>query len=126
MLIQLDTGNVSQIVVTMEDPPTYVPVHLISATYGPCPGRRLFNGEITGGSINDPTRIPFSRDVLPVLRHFLGEGVDEGLDEGGGDVLGLKPSVPKAKDDDTISSILDELFYMCWKTTFDKEFTQMS
>ena len=67
----------SQVVVTMEDPPTYVPVHLISATYGPCPGRRLFNGEITGGSINDPTRIPFSRDVLPVLRHFLGEGVDE-------------------------------------------------
>ena len=55
---------------TMKDQPTSVPVHLISATYGPCSGRRLFNGEITGES-NDPTTIPFSRDVLPCLRNFL-------------------------------------------------------
>ena len=52
-------------------PSSAVPIRLISATYGPCPGRRLFNGEITG----DPT--PFTRDVLPVLRHFLAENHHE-------------------------------------------------
>ena len=61
----------------MEDPPPpSVPIHIISATYGPFPGRRLFNGEITGGS-NDPTSIPFTRDVLPVLLHRLLEAEDD-------------------------------------------------
>jgi hypothetical protein len=54
----------------MMGPPSLIPIRLISATYGPCPGRRLFNGEITGGS-NDATSIPFTRDVLPVLNEFL-------------------------------------------------------
>lgn len=60
----------------MEDPPPSVPIHIISATYGPFPGRRLFNGEITGGS-NDPTSIPFTRDVLPVLLHRLHGAEDD-------------------------------------------------
>ena len=42
-------------------------IRLISATYGPCPGRRLFNGEVA-----DPTSsIPYTRDVLPQLTNLL-------------------------------------------------------
>mmetsp|Transcript_27974 Transcript_27974/g.80849 ORF Transcript_27974/g.80849 Transcript_27974/m.80849 type:complete len:627 (-) Transcript_27974:62-1942(-) len=57
-----------------------IPIRIISATYGPCPGRRLFNGEITGGS-DDATSFPYTRNVLPHLTKLLeAEGAE---DEGG-------------------------------------------
>ena len=54
-----------------------IPIRLISATYGPCPGRRLFNGEISDGA----TGFPYTRNVLPHLKKLLVAEAAE--DEGG-------------------------------------------
>lgn len=45
-----------------------VPIKLVSATYGPCDGRRLINGERCS---TEAARIPNTRDVLPFLRALL-------------------------------------------------------
>lgn len=45
-----------------------IPIRLVSATYGPCDGRRLINGE---WSNTEAVRIPYTRDVLPFLKTLL-------------------------------------------------------
>jgi len=43
-------------------------VKIVSASYGPCEGRRLLTGEL---STDEAVRIPYTRDVTPFLRALL-------------------------------------------------------
>ena len=59
-----DEDNVTTTISSNSVATQSVPIRLVSATYGPCDGHRLSNGE---WSNTEAARIVYTRDVLPFL-----------------------------------------------------------